>query len=144
MPDIDLERSDGKVWHIPHHGVYHPQKRKIRVVFDCAASFKEASLNAHLLQGPDLTSTLIGVVTTFRRKPTVLMSDIGAMFHLVRVQEEVADILDLLWWPNRHFSQCMVEHRMTSICLMLHLLQAVLILLSGGAPKTTKTFSASR
>lgn len=34
VPETDLERSDGKVWYIPHHGVYHPQKRKMRVVFD--------------------------------------------------------------------------------------------------------------
>ena len=41
VPVTDLERSDGKVWYIPHHGVYHPQKKKMRVVFYCAASFKE-------------------------------------------------------------------------------------------------------
>ncbi|KAK0135648.1 hypothetical protein N1851_028511 [Merluccius polli] len=93
VPDTDLERNDGKVWYIPHHGVYHPQKRKMRVVFDCGASFKEASLNSHLLQGPDLTSMLIGVLTRFRKEPIVLMSDIEAMFHQVRVPEEDADLL---------------------------------------------------
>lgn len=83
--DTVLERSDGKVWYIPHQGVYHHQKRKMQVVFDCGASFKEASLNASLLQGPDLTSTLIRVLTRFRKEPIVLMSDIEAMFHQVRV-----------------------------------------------------------
>ena len=29
----------GHVWYIPHHGVYHPKKKKIRVVFDCAATY---------------------------------------------------------------------------------------------------------
>lgn len=96
VPDTDLERSDGKVWYIPHHGVYHPQKRKMRVVFDCGAS-----LNAHLLQGPDLTSTLIGVLTRFRKEPIVLMSDIEAMFHQVRVPEEDADLISMVaqWRP---------------------------------------------
>lgn len=29
--------TDGKIWYIPHHGVYHPKKPdKIRVVFDCS------------------------------------------------------------------------------------------------------------
>ena len=112
VPDTDLERSDGKVWYIPHHGVYHPQKKKMRVVFDCGASFKEASLNAHLLQGPDLTSMLIGVLTRFRKEPIVLMSDIEAMFHQVRVPEEDADLLRFLWWPNGDLSQPMVEYRM--------------------------------
>lgn len=33
-----LTQSNVKVWYIPHHGVYHSQKGKLRVVFDCAAS----------------------------------------------------------------------------------------------------------
>ena len=112
VPVTDLERSDGKVWYIPHHGVYHPKKKKIRVVFDCGAMFQGASLNAHLLQGPDLTSTLIGVLTRFRKEPIVLMSDIEAMFHQVRVPEEDVDLLRFLWWPGGDFSQHMEEFRM--------------------------------
>ncbi|KAK0148069.1 hypothetical protein N1851_012226 [Merluccius polli] len=59
IPADELAYSRGKIWYIPHHGVYHPQKKKIRVVFDCAASFQGMSLNTQLLQGPDLTSSLI-------------------------------------------------------------------------------------
>lgn len=29
VPDAELERSDGRVWYIPHHGVYHPTKNKL-------------------------------------------------------------------------------------------------------------------
>lgn len=32
VPDEDLGRCDGKVWYVPHHGVYHPQKRKLQSV----------------------------------------------------------------------------------------------------------------
>lgn len=32
VPEQQLERTDGKVWYLPHHGVYHPQKRNLRVV----------------------------------------------------------------------------------------------------------------
>lgn len=59
VPENELDRCDGKVWYIPHHGVHHPTKGKLRVVFDCGASFKGQSLNERLLQGPDLTSSLI-------------------------------------------------------------------------------------
>ena len=49
--------------YIPRHGVYHPQKPgKIRVVFDCTANFQGVSLNDHLLTGPELTNTLVGVL----------------------------------------------------------------------------------
>ncbi|XP_071058619.1 uncharacterized protein [Pseudochaenichthys georgianus] len=114
VPVVDLERSDGRVWYIPHHGVYHPKKKKIRVVFDCAATFQGTSLNAQLLQGPDLTSTLVGVMTRFRKEPVVLMADIEAMFHQVRVPAEDSDLLRFLWWPNGDHHQNLEEHRMVA------------------------------
>ena len=53
VPDNELHLDNGRVWYIPHHGVYHPQKQdKIRVVFDASAEFNGESLNKHLLQGP--------------------------------------------------------------------------------------------
>ena len=58
--------DDGRLWYIPHHGVYHPQKPdKIRIVFDCSATFMGHSLNKYLLQGPDLTNSLVGVLCRF-------------------------------------------------------------------------------
>lgn len=65
VPQEQLRRKDRRVWYIPHHGVYHPRKRKLRVVFDCGASFNGTSLNSELLQGPDLTNRLIGVLLRF-------------------------------------------------------------------------------
>ena len=57
VPDNELHLDNGRVWYIPHHGVYHPQKPdKIRVVVDASAEFNGESLNKHLLQGPDLTN----------------------------------------------------------------------------------------
>ena len=60
IPEDELITEDGKVWYIPHHGVYHPQKPKIKVVFDCSSKCKGESINQHLLQGPDLTNRLVG------------------------------------------------------------------------------------
>ncbi len=49
VPKQELERHDGKVWYILHHGAYHPCKGKKRVVFDCGAELKGTSLNCQLL-----------------------------------------------------------------------------------------------
>ena len=38
-----LEQEEEVKWYISHHGVYHPKKNKIRVVFDCSAKFKGSS-----------------------------------------------------------------------------------------------------
>lgn len=65
-----------RVWY--HQGVYHPTKRKLRVIFDCVLSFQDVSLNVQL--GTDLKNSLVGLVIRFRKEPIVLMSDIKAMF----------------------------------------------------------------
>ncbi|KAI2645663.1 Cold shock protein 1 [Labeo rohita] len=112
VPERELKRHDGRVWYIPHHGVYHPKKKKIRVVFDCSASFQGESLNGHLLQGPDLTSTLIGVLTRFRMEPVALMADIESMFYQVKVPAEDSDLLRFLWWSKGDLSKDLEEFRM--------------------------------
>jgi len=72
-------------WYLPHHAVFHPQKQKIRVVFDCSAQYNQSSLNQELLQGPDLMNNLIGVILRFRQERIALAADIEGMFHQVRV-----------------------------------------------------------
>lgn len=113
VPEDNLQRSDGKVWYIPHHGVYHPVKKKIRVVFDCGASFQGTSLNDQLLQGPDLTNALIGVLTRFRKETVVIMADVESMFHQVKVPDEDSDLLRFVWWPDGDFNQELTDFRMT-------------------------------
>ena len=106
--------SNQQVWYIPHHGVYHPKKpNKIRVVFDCSAEFKGESLNKHLLQGPDMTNNLTGVLCRFRKEPVALMCDVEGMFHQVKVSEECRDLLRFLWWENGDTSSEPKEFRMT-------------------------------
>lgn len=82
-------------------------------MFDCGATFRGVSLKSQLLQGPDLTSTLIGVLARFRKEPVVITADIEAMFHQVKVPNEDRDLLRFLWWPDGDYNQNMVEYRMT-------------------------------
>ena len=89
--------SGKKVWFIPHHGVYHPKKPgKIRVVFDCSEEFEGQSLNQSLLQGPDLTNNLFGVLGRFRKEPVAVMCDIESMFCQVQLTEQHRDLLRFL------------------------------------------------
>ncbi|KAK0150375.1 hypothetical protein N1851_008532 [Merluccius polli] len=112
VPSDELETQRGKVWYIPHHGVHHPKKGSLRVVFDCSASFQGTSLNSRLIQGPNLTSNLVGVLLRFRQEPIALMADVEGMFHQVRVMEEHVDFFRFLWWPNGDTGQPLKEHRM--------------------------------
>ena len=65
-----IEDMSGRIWYLPHHPVFHPQKpNKVCVVFDCAAKFESTLLNDQLLQGPDLNNPLFGVLLRFRQDP---------------------------------------------------------------------------
>ncbi|XP_064647035.1 uncharacterized protein LOC135499916 [Lineus longissimus] len=102
----------GKVWYLPHHGVFHPKKQKLRVVFDCSARYGGTSLNDHLLQGPNLTNSLPGTLLRFREEEIAMMADIESMFYRVRVPDEDANYLRFLWWEDGDPSKSMVEHQM--------------------------------
>ncbi len=99
IPEEERDRSDGHVWYLPHHPVFHATKGKIRVVFGCSAKYRDVSLNSQLLPGPNLTNTLVlvGVLLRFRQEPVAIMSDIEAMFHQVHVVPEHRDYLRFLW-----------------------------------------------
>ncbi|KAK0134727.1 hypothetical protein N1851_029616 [Merluccius polli] len=101
VPQLEIEGVQGRTWYIPHHGVYHPKKNTLRVVYDCGAGYQGTSLNSELLQGPDLTNSLVGVLLRFRREPVALM----AIF---------------LWWRDGDIEQDPTDHRM-----LVHLFGAV-------------------
>ena len=102
------------VWYIPHHGVYSASKPdKIRVVFYCSAKCQGVSLNDKLLQGPNPTNSLIGVLLRFRQGPIAIMGDIEAMFHQVRVRREDRDLLRFLWWVDGDLNKAPVVCRAT-------------------------------
>ena len=109
-----LEQLSTPIWYLPHHPVFHPQKPdKVRVVFDCSAKYRGTSLNDQLLQGPDLTNTLVGVLTRFREESVALMSDVEAMFHQVKVRPDDRNALRFLWWPDGDLSKQAEEFQMT-------------------------------
>ena len=107
------EQPISSIWYLPHHAVVHPQKPdKVRVVFDCAARCQGTSLNDELLQGPDHTNNLVGVLLRFRQEPIAVVGDVEAMFHQVKVPERDCDALRFLWWENGDLASDPKEYRM--------------------------------
>ncbi|XP_070560303.1 uncharacterized protein [Ptychodera flava] len=113
VPKENVVVKDQPVWYLPHHPVTNPNKPdKCRVVFDCAAKYGGTSLNDQLLQGPDMTNSLIGVLLRFRQDPVALVADIKQMFHQVRVDPSDCDVLRFLWWPNGDLTKDPIDHQM--------------------------------
>ncbi|XP_013392383.1 uncharacterized protein LOC106160350 [Lingula anatina] len=103
---VMTNKDQPQAWYLPHFPVFNPAKpEKTRIVFDCASKFKGRSLNDCLLQGPDLTSSLFGVLTRFRKNEVAVMGDIKEMFHQVRVSPAHCDYLRFLWWDTEDFNE---------------------------------------
>ncbi len=68
-------------------------------------------MNKELLQGPNLTNTLLGVLLRFRQGPIAFMTDNEGMFHQVRVAKEDINFLCFLWWPDGDSAEDLTEHR---------------------------------
>ncbi|XP_028404804.1 uncharacterized protein LOC114527371 [Dendronephthya gigantea] len=114
VPATSMEMREETRWYLPHHPVINPNKpEKLRVVFDCAATYHGTSLNDQLLQGPDLTNGLIGVLIRFRQDRVALMADIESMFHQVHVPDKDRDVLRFLWWPGNDLDARPEEYQMT-------------------------------
>lgn len=60
-------------------------------MFDYGTTFQGSSLNAQLVQGSDLMSSLVRVITIFLKDHVVIM------VHQVRVPSSDADLLRFLW-----------------------------------------------
>ena len=100
VPDEEVSTFE-PIWYLPHHAVWHPRKPdEPRVVFDCACKSEGVSLNNQLLQGPENTSSLIGVILRFRVNSVAVEADIKWMFHQVFVSPEYWGALCYLWWPD--------------------------------------------
>ena len=108
----DSEKEDANVWYIPHHAVYHPQKEKIRVVFDCGARFQGRCLNDELLQGPDLANLIIGVLIRFRKEEVAVQADLTGMFFQIFVPNHHQKFLRFVFWPDGNLEADLEDYQM--------------------------------
>ena len=114
--DGPIDFKEKGTWYIPHHAVINEKKgKKVRVVFDCAATYQGKSLNDMVLQGPDLVNSLLGILFRFRIKSIALISDVESMYCRVRVYPDDQRMLRFIWWENEDFTKeastyCMTSH----------------------------------
>ena len=97
IPKDELNGKEGKIWYVAHHGVYSQKKENIRVVFDCSGKFKDQCLNNQLMQGPDVSNNMAGILIRFRKGAVALTCDIQGMFNQVMVTPEDRDLLRFVW-----------------------------------------------
>ncbi|KRZ52845.1 hypothetical protein T02_1196 [Trichinella nativa] len=85
-------------WFLPHFAVFHPDKAdKCRRVLDAAARNGGVSLNSLLNTGPNLITSLLGVLVRFRCGRIAVNADVKEMFSQVAVPPADSDMLAFLW-----------------------------------------------
>ncbi len=108
----DVTETDA--WYVPHHSVSNPHKPdKFRVVWDCSAEYQGLSLNKSLMSGPDLTSSLAGVLVRFRQEPIAVIADIKSMFFQIKIPEAHQRYLKFVWWPDGDTRIAPLDYQMT-------------------------------
>lgn len=114
ISEIDPNSGDScekKMWYLPLFPVTHPKKKKTRMVFDAAASYKGVSLNSMLLTGPDQNNKLRGVLCRFREQEVAFIADVECMFHSFMVPKEFRDYLRFYWFEDNDVNKCLVPYR---------------------------------
>ena len=102
--------------YIAHHAVFNINKpSKLHVVLDAAAKFHETSVNENSLKGPDLLSSLIGIILRFRMNEFAVIGETEQMFHQVNVPTTDKGALQFLWRDN-------VKHPTEDYITNVHLL----------------------
>ena len=143
VPALQMSPEDGDTWYIPHHGVYHPHKPgKIRVVFECSAKFVGLSLNSIFYKGPDLSNSLVGVLTRFREDRVAVMADIELVFLLgLRFQTATVRFCTSFGGTTETWPMKCKNIRCLFICLASNRLRHAQILPFNELQKTTRITS---
>lgn len=91
----EVMESSTESWYLPHHLVHH--NNKARLVFNCSYQYRGQAQNDHLLPGPILGPSLLGVLLWFREHAVAISGDINAMFHQIRLLSEDRSLLRFIW-----------------------------------------------
>ena len=93
---------------------FHTKQQKMRIVFDASRKFSGVSLNSQLLSGPDINSSLVGVLCRFRMYRYPWSADLAQMFSRIQTYPADSDSLRFLWFENNQLDGSIIDHQMTS------------------------------
>ena len=110
IPSRNSEYSE-RICYINVFPVYNQEKNKTRLVMDSSAKHEGISLNDCLLQGPDVTNNLTGVIMRFRNNTVGFSADVECMFHAFRIPLQHQDALRFFWWSDNDPSKKLTAYR---------------------------------
>ena len=88
LNEAELQSESKKTWYLPHRFVINPKKPdRLRRVYDASAKFMGQSLNDKIFTGPNILSSLFGVLLRLCEGRIAMAADVKEMYHMLRLPE---------------------------------------------------------
>ena len=98
LNEAELQSESKKTWYLPHRFVINPKKPdRLRRVYDASAKFMGQSLNDKIFTGPNILSSLFGVLLRLCEGRIAMAADVKEMYHMLRLPERDKPSMRFLW-----------------------------------------------
>ena len=97
LREAELQSESKVTWYLPHRFVINPKKPDRLRVYDASAKFMGQSLNDKIFTGPNLLSSLFGVLLGFCVGRVAMAADVKEMYHILRLPEGDKPSMRFLW-----------------------------------------------
>ena len=98
LSEAEVQSESKVIWYLPHRYVINPKKPdRLRRVYHASAKFMDQSLNDKIFTGPNLLSSLLGVMLIFCEGRIAMAADVKEMYHMLRVPDCDKPSMRFLW-----------------------------------------------
>ena len=98
LREAELQSESKVTWYLPHRFVINPKKPdRLRRLYDASAKFMGQSLNDKIFTGPNLLSSLFGVLLRFCEGRIAMAADVKEMYHMLCLPEGDKPSMRFLW-----------------------------------------------
>ena len=87
LREAELQSKSKVTWYLTHRFVINPRKPNRLRVYDASVKFMGQSLNSKIFMGPNLLSSLFGVLHRFCQGRIAMAADVKEMYHMLHLPE---------------------------------------------------------
>ena len=99
LTNEEIRQYRGPVFYLAHHAVMKEDSKSTpcRVVFNSSAKMFGHIINEYWVKGPNLLTSLLGILIRFREERFAIIGDIKKMFHAIKINEVDQNTHRFLW-----------------------------------------------